>query len=147
MLSYSASGSGRDVTDHILGRCQQTSPRVFALSVHNEEREGIDAAARALPRALSAPSSSPSLPRLWRALRGGHRRAFLQGPGERKRSRLQRTRVRPTERAFSRVKFRGCALQPRGGVERGPDLIRAAGLLEGLREQGDVTRGFRVCDM
>lgn len=35
-------------------------------------------------------------------------------------------------------------LQPRGGVERGPDLIRAAGLLQGLHEQGDVTNGCRV---
>lgn len=30
-------------------------------------------------------------------------------------------------------------LQPRDGVERGPDLIRAAGLLHKLHEQGDVT--------
>ena len=29
-------------------------------------------------------------------------------------------------------------LQPRDGVEKGPDLIRAAGLVEKLKAQGDV---------
>lgn len=32
--------------------------------------------------------------------------------------------------------------QPRGGVERGPDLIRAAGLLQGLREQGCAVKDY-----
>lgn len=33
-------------------------------------------------------------------------------------------------------------LQPRSGVERGPDLIRAAGLLHRLQELGEVTHHY-----
>lgn len=87
---------------------------VFGTLVAQHE-ERVDAAA--------ARSSSP---------RGGGRRGstFLQGTGE-----CASTR-RSACVAISAIVV--VLLQPRGGVEGGPDLIRAAGLLDRLNQQGEV---------
>lgn len=97
----------------------------------HEERE--DAAAGPGGRDGAAEPSSPASPC---ALRGDRRSSFLQGTGESARTGSACTCARVILQLLLL-----CPLQSRGGVEDGPERIRAAGLQRRLQELGEHGSG------